>query len=447
MFLGSSHLYFGINPNVIWKNNKLLTYNLGMNEQPMWLTYFYLIEALKYQKPKVLVLETFYLENTREYKNNNGFSKENINRISLDPLKFSLNKINAIKESVPENQFTDYILNINKYHDRWKKLYKNDFMRNDEPYFYKGFTSSLKVYKETRIRDLKHKTGRRGMELHNKSLDYTDKIIQLAKENNIEVVFIKTPLAQAIFRQEFTDALVSIKEYADDNKIDFIDYNKIYDEIGFDFLKHMSDASGHLNKYGAEIISKHIGNYLKSKYFKDKKNEDLIVNEWDKTFLLYKEKEGKRIAKEKIKYARTLKEYLNYAKSLDLLVLTAVRDDGSGQYRNYKKSFKSIGLESNLNKKFRWSYVGVKNMKTGFAKEIIDTTKVSINFKSEKLDIKLTSIGGNKPGNMSSILINGKEYSKNLRGHNFVIIDLKEQKVLDAFNIDTHGDDKLLIKK
>lgn len=447
IFLGSSHLYFGINPNIIWKNNKLSTYNLGMNEQPIWLSYFYLKEALKYQNPKVIVLEVFYLENTRKLKDYNDFASDVVNRINLDPMKFSFNKINAIKESVPKNEFVDYIFNINKYHDRWKRLHKNDFTSDSIPYLFKGFTSSLKVYNETRVRDLNARKGKEGMKLHEKSINYLDKITQLAQEKEIKLVFIKTPLAQAVFRQQFADALFSIKKYADKEKIDFINYNEIYDEIGFDFLRHMSDESGHLNKYGAEIISKHIGNYLKNKYFKEKK-EDPVLNEvWNENLKLYEKLELSRTAKANIIKSKTLPEYLNYAKLLDLLVLVSVRDDGSGQYRNYNSSFKDLGITSDLNKKFRWSYIGVKNINTGFVKEIIDSTKVSFSFKSDKLDIKMTSIGGNKSGNMSSIIVNGKEYSKNLRGHNFVIINLKEQVVFDTFNVDTHGDSKLTIKK
>lgn len=447
IFLGSSHLYFGIDPNVIWKNNKLKTYNLGLNEQPMWLSYFYFKEALKYQTPKVVVLEVFYLENTRKFKDYDDFATENVNRINLDPMKFSLNKINAIKESVPENEFLDYLFNINKYHDRWKNLHKNDFIGYDKPYIYKGFTSSLKTYKETRVRDYEVKEGKEGKVLHDKSVKYLGKIIQLAKENNIEIVFVKTPIAQAIFRQEFADALATIKNYGDKEKIDFINYNELYNDIGFDFLKHMSDKSGHLNKYGAEIISKHIGDYLESKYFKEKSLDHIINKAWDNNLKLYKQLELTRIAKANIKKSKTLPQYLNYAKSLDLLILTSVRDDGSGQFRNYNKSFKSIGLSSNFNKKFRWSYIGVRNLKTGFTKEIIDSTNVSFSFESDKLDLKITSVGGNKYGNRSSIKVNSKEYSKNLRGHNFVIIDLNTQKVFDTFNVDTHGDNNLILKR
>ena len=448
VFLGSSHMYFGINPNIIWEENRLLNYNLGSNEQPIWLSYFYLKEALKYQNPKVVVLEVFSLENTRKFKAQNDFAREKVNRINLDPMKLSLNKIQAIKECTPKEDFFDYFFNINKYHDRWKRLNQNDFLFTyNEPYAYKGFTPSLKVYKETRVRDLIHKKARSGKELHQKSINYLDKIVQLSKEENFKLVFIKTPLAQAIFRQEFVDALLTIKEYANKEKIDFINYNEIYEDIGLDFLKHMSDKSGHLNKYGAEVISKHLGGFLKNKYFKEKQTNLKLSKNWDENLKLYKQLETARIAKASIKKSKTLPEYLNYAKSLDLLILSSVRDDGSGQYRNYNSSFKDLGLTSDLNKKFRWSYIGVKNTKTGFVKEIIDSTKASFSFKSNKLDIKLTSIGGNKPGNLSSIIVNNKEYSKNLRGHNFVVIDLKEQKVFDSFNVDTHGDNNLILKK
>lgn len=45
-----------------------------------------------------------------------------------------------------------------------------------------------------------------------------------------------------------------------------------------------------------------------------------------------------------------------------------------------------------------------------------------------------------------SIVINGIEYSKNRRGLNFVIIDLKQQKVVKSFNVDTYDDAFLLLR-
>ena len=48
---------------------------------------------------------------------------------------------------------------------------------------------------------------------------------------------------------------------------------------------------------------------------------------------------------------------------------------------------------------------------------------------------------------VSSIMINNIEYSMNLRGLNFVIIDRIVGSVVDFFNIDTYGDNSFSINR
>ena len=61
LFLGSSHLYYGVQPNVLWREYGIAAYDMGSAEQTVASSYFLLKEALAYQKPEVVVLETYYL--------------------------------------------------------------------------------------------------------------------------------------------------------------------------------------------------------------------------------------------------------------------------------------------------------------------------------------------------------------------------------------------------
>ena len=54
---------------------------------------------------------------------------------------------------------------------------------------------------------------------------------------------------------------------------------------------------------------------------------------------------------------------------------------------------------------------------------------------------------GYKTGNIASIKINNKEYSKNRRGLNIVIYDAKLKEVVDSFYVDSCIDDKLKIMR
>ncbi|MDO6759752.1 SGNH/GDSL hydrolase family protein [Tamlana sp. 2_MG-2023] len=447
ILLGSSYMANGINPNVLWEHNKITSYNLGAGSQPIWISYFFLKEALKYQTPKVVVLEAYYLHDLKNYKKYDNYALEATNRRSLDQLNFSLNKIQAIKASVPNEEFWDYFFTINKYHDRWKNLVKTDFQFNNELSIYKGFSKVNRTFVDTRIEKHGVKTEIKPKPLHPKSVDYLNKIQALCREHNIQLVLLKTPMSQFLYSQDHVDTMMAIKEIAKKGDIHVIDFNSFYQKIGFDFKKHMSDQGGHLNAEGTELVSKALGDRLEKQFFQEKKTKNSVVEIWNGSFQKYKKSENAKLALSKIKKSKTLPEYFSYAKALDFLVLVSVFDDGSGQYRNYHKPLTEFGLNSDLNKKFRWSYLGVKNNKSGYVKEVVDSVAIDTTFRIGKLDISMLSVGGNKAGSRSSIKINGKEYSKNKRGHNFVIVDIKDETVFDTFNVDTHGDNKLTIKR
>ena len=55
--IGSSVAYTGVNTNVLWQEYGLACYNLCAAEQPFWFTYYQLREALRYQRPKVILMD------------------------------------------------------------------------------------------------------------------------------------------------------------------------------------------------------------------------------------------------------------------------------------------------------------------------------------------------------------------------------------------------------
>ena len=57
LILGSSHAFENFNTGVLWEEQGIASYVLGGSWQPVWNTYYYLKEALKTQKPKLIILE------------------------------------------------------------------------------------------------------------------------------------------------------------------------------------------------------------------------------------------------------------------------------------------------------------------------------------------------------------------------------------------------------
>ena len=60
LFLGTSHSYCGFSPQDFYDLHGIRSYNLGSSRQGIWLSYYWLKEALKTQKPKIVVKEVHY---------------------------------------------------------------------------------------------------------------------------------------------------------------------------------------------------------------------------------------------------------------------------------------------------------------------------------------------------------------------------------------------------
>ena len=100
--LGTSHVHCGINTGVLWEDYGIAAYDFSAAEQPVWVTYYYLKEAYKYQSPKVVVLDLFGLARFNEDYHYSWIEE------SIYGLRYSQNKMEMLKVAAgPENVY-DY---------------------------------------------------------------------------------------------------------------------------------------------------------------------------------------------------------------------------------------------------------------------------------------------------------------------------------------------------
>ena len=66
MFFGSSNAYCSFNPLVIWKETGVKSYVFATQQQPMWATYHYMVDAFKMQNPELVVVDVLMLSKNEE---------------------------------------------------------------------------------------------------------------------------------------------------------------------------------------------------------------------------------------------------------------------------------------------------------------------------------------------------------------------------------------------
>lgn len=270
LILGSSHAYESFNTGVLWEEYGMASYVLAGPHQPMWNTYYYLKEALKTQKPELIVLEAYMTRSWEEY--------ETIGLIqNTYGLKWSADRVAAVKVSAPQERWKEFLPEYVQYHSRYKELAAGDFLEyNGYPpnKHWKGFNDNMLMAPQENP-DVSRVSERE--ELFDKTEKYYRMIIELAQENNIPIVVVMSPFANVSekLQKRFNRAQDVAEEYG----VEFINYNLCYKDIGIDFATDAADVE-HLNFSGNRKFSTAVGRYLTEHYEISDRRGDSRYQSW-----------------------------------------------------------------------------------------------------------------------------------------------------------------------
>lgn len=246
LFLGSSLVYCDVVPAVIWEEAEVASYVLGGPEQTIPMTYFYLSEALKTQKPQVVFLEMTGMY----YQTYMDFTKANV-----DYMPASWNRLRAtFTAAEPELRFGLLVPAFN-YHDRWSTIEREELAEN-----LRGYQSdALAGY--TFLTDAKAMAAPKDRALpeqgYAENAAYFQKIVKLCRAEGITLI----PYIAPGFSRIPQDKLTRIEAEVAALGLDLLDCNAHFSEFGFDPERDFYDTL-HTNCYGAEKFSRWLGRYL-----------------------------------------------------------------------------------------------------------------------------------------------------------------------------------------
>lgn len=406
VFVGSSQMFTTVVPAVLWEEYGITSYDFGSNEQPMYLSYYYIKEALKYQQPKAIVLEVSYC-NAPEY------THEGVHHINLDDLKMGPVKLEAIFDIIPKGERLPYIFELAKYHDTWTSLEKDSFeyIFADKHNPYKGYTPSLDGLADGGIFNEEIAKVTEKSELAELSVTYMEKIIDLCKEEGIDLVFLKTP-NDHIHNQPDYNAVADI---ADANQIPYLDLNK--------------EMSGQLHNhvFHAETITKRIGQWLLSLYEVEDKRENPQFAQWHEDADYYYRYKHQLQLNE----IEDFEDYLSELVGKDYVVSFAVNQD-AGAYLSEEAValMMELGCDVDVSAAGGKSYLAV--VENGFLHgEACDDQIVAYENRVYEHTFSVISQGF-LAGNHASIMIDGVEYAPNEKGFNVVVYDPKLDMILSS---------------
>lgn len=149
LVLGTSHSSRGILPMEMYESYGIKSYNLSTSLQPVEVSYYTLQEAIKTQKPSVVVWDVsgLYID----------YADLPHWKMIMDEMKIGKNKELFVKEYL--NRYRDtgetlisLMFPLLEYHTRWKELAKQDFgiIKRNKHYFSKGGQINSTVWREYR---------------------------------------------------------------------------------------------------------------------------------------------------------------------------------------------------------------------------------------------------------------------------------------------------------
>jgi hypothetical protein len=256
VFIGDCEVFSNFSPVTLWEKYGISSYIRGSAQQLLWHSYYLLEDTLTYEKPKVVVFNVLAMKY-------NEPQKEAYNRLTLDGMKLSKTKLEAINASMMEDEaFITYLLPILRYHARWKELTREDFdyLFQKDTVSHNGFLMRVDVKpvkvipKGKKLPDYQFGTN---------SYEYLDRMTKLCKDNGIELILIKSPSVYPYWYKEWDDQMV---QYAKDNNLTYINFLNTVDDIGIDYTTDTYDAGLHLNLSGAEKLSDYFGKMLRDQY-------------------------------------------------------------------------------------------------------------------------------------------------------------------------------------
>lgn len=298
IFIGDCEVYENISPITLWEEYGITSFIRGGAQQLIWQSYYLLEETLKYEKPKVVVFNVLAMKYDEP-------QKEAYNRLNLDGMKLSKEKIKAVKASMMDDEnLIEYIFPLLRYHSRWSELTSEDF----KYLFKKDKISHNGYYMRVDVEPVK--SIPKGRKLSNyqfgeRSYYYLDRMVELCKENDIDLVLMKAPSIYPYWYDEWDEQM---REYANKHDLMYINFLDLIDEIGIDYNVDTYDAGLHLNLYGAEKMAVYFGDILRKTYgLEDRRGDEEIKKVWDEKVEFYYSMKEKQL--------RELEEY-GYLKSL-----------------------------------------------------------------------------------------------------------------------------------
>lgn len=258
VFLGTSELWVGIIPVVLWKEAGITSYNLGHSYKSTVTYYYELKHALNSHNPQIVALDfmTLFSDSTPQ-------ENEEIYRHTLYKIDDSAIKRELIKDIIrlDKEEALSYIFPVLRFHSMWSWAEDKDLIEKptgdalmpDYKAGWRDYGDGLYCEPVIPGRTLTPElweASKSSEPISELNYEYYMKIIDLCREKNVQLVAIIPPYVSRA--QSHAAQWDVMRAFFEENNIEYFDYNN-YEQVirmGLDCDKDFHTGD-HLNYGGA----------------------------------------------------------------------------------------------------------------------------------------------------------------------------------------------------
>jgi len=454
---GTSHSSKAILPMELYETYGIKAFNLSTSRQPIEVTYFVISEALRTQKPKVVIYDV-----SRLYGDDYDYAM-----FVVDEMKAGKNKVALSRKYLDKTQsdmsVADLLLPFFRYHTRWKELSEEDFTYalRDNLYYGKGgqivsnvlsSDASLEqmnleaakliqntekvrcIYKEGIYEEERQEQVLYSTKVPDENLEWFLKIKELCEINDIQLLAVKVPsiYMPQIYGSAWTEEKYhTVRALCDTYGIAYYDLQ--YDtDINIDWDFDSSDGGQHLNINGAQKASFHLGKYLKEHY----KLSDIRSEQWDKDLMSYQK--ARDVAK-----LEAEQDFISYIKLIankyqnKVILISVAGDMAAGLTQEDIAALRLLGLQTDFSNAYQYSYAAViENGKVRYEELSNRDLEYSGQIDKSGKNYTIYSSGYNtRPS--ANIRIDDNQIAVDNIGMNIVVYDAERSLVIDSVCFNT----------
>ena len=251
---GTSHIWNSLNVVELYQKYGIGVYNYGCPWQHINTTELFIEDSLRTQSPKLALIETYNAGNVLQDADIDG---EIYYTRAVPEFR---GKQKYLKQCFGNDitRYLSYYMPLYAFHKNWANLKYESFVENayDGDYY---ATMGYRLSTITAPVTISDPSAFEQAELSGAAVSVLDRIVDICRENGIEIIFFTVPYQGEYAYGDAMKAYAREKGYAYFNLFEYMDV------IGIDCETDFCDAV-HLNESGAVKVSDFLGEYIIDHY-------------------------------------------------------------------------------------------------------------------------------------------------------------------------------------